>query len=149
MNKWTTQVSNDTCLYSLFCTPCAFGDNMKKVQQGTSCYKHCLLYSLSYIIGTISGIVWATALPVPAQATQGVINFCTWCNVGLYAAANRRKLREKYDLPEYPCNDCLMHTVCSPCAVMQESAMIEEYEKNIIDLDYYYDAPEPIIMSKK
>ena len=70
MNKWTTQVSNDTCLYSLFCTPCAFGDNMKKVQQGTSCYKHCLLYSLSYIIGTISGIVWATALPVPASYSR-------------------------------------------------------------------------------
>lgn len=148
MNKWSTNINSETCLYSLFCTPCAFGDNMRQIDEGSSCYKHCLLYSLSYMMGTISGIVWANTLSVPAQATQGVINFCTWCNVGLYAANGRKRLREKYNLPEYPCNDCIMHTLCSPCAVMQESAMIEEHQKNIIDLEYTYGTPEVCIMSK-
>ncbi|XP_048546065.1 protein PLANT CADMIUM RESISTANCE 7-like [Triticum urartu] len=38
----------------------------------------------------------------------------------VYAGWYRRKLREKYDLPETPLPDCLTHLLCHWCALAQE-----------------------------
>ncbi|KAJ0430787.1 putative PLAC8 motif-containing protein [Helianthus annuus] len=32
----------------------------------------------------------------------------------------RTKLRNQYSLPKQPCNDCLVHFFCKPCALCQE-----------------------------
>lgn len=41
---------------------------------------------------------------------------CQW----IYSCVNRSKLRAEYSLEESPCNDCLVHCCCEPCALCQE-----------------------------
>ncbi|KAM0949132.1 putative PLAC8 motif-containing protein [Dioscorea sansibarensis] len=41
---------------------------------------------------------------------------CQW----IYSCLNRSKLRAEYSLEESPCNDCLVHCCCEPCALCQE-----------------------------
>jgi Cys-rich protein (TIGR01571 family) len=51
--------------------------------------------------------------------------FC-WLWIGcILASGTRRRLREKYNLPEEPCGDCCAHTGCSPFAVWQEYRELE------------------------
>ncbi|KAF5757429.1 putative PLAC8 motif-containing protein [Helianthus annuus] len=38
----------------------------------------------------------------------------------LYSCMYRTKLRNQYSLPKQPCNDCLVHFFCKPCALCQE-----------------------------
>ncbi|CAI5977776.1 unnamed protein product [Closterium sp. NIES-65] len=39
----------------------------------------------------------------------------------VYSCGYRTRLRQKYDLPESPCGDCLTHLCCLPCALCQEN----------------------------
>ncbi|EFJ40469.1 hypothetical protein VOLCADRAFT_108130 [Volvox carteri f. nagariensis] len=47
-----------------------------------------------------------------------------WCPcLACYFATDlRRNIREKYNLRPEPCNDFMVHCLCSPCALCQESA---------------------------
>ncbi|XP_010266903.1 PREDICTED: protein PLANT CADMIUM RESISTANCE 2-like [Nelumbo nucifera] len=38
----------------------------------------------------------------------------------MYSCFYRRKLRQQYLLQESPCDDCLVHFCCEPCALCQE-----------------------------
>ncbi|XP_071686361.1 protein PLANT CADMIUM RESISTANCE 3-like [Rutidosis leptorrhynchoides] len=42
---------------------------------------------------------------------------CVGC---LYSCLYRTKMRSQYGLREVPCNDCLVHFCCEPCALCQE-----------------------------
>ncbi|MCO5566694.1 hypothetical protein L7F22_020372 [Adiantum nelumboides] len=42
---------------------------------------------------------------------------CPW----VYSTQYRTKLRLKFGLPPAPCNDCVVHFFCEPCALCQES----------------------------
>ncbi|MCO5587802.1 hypothetical protein L7F22_041754 [Adiantum nelumboides] len=42
---------------------------------------------------------------------------CPW----VYSTQYRTKLRLKFGLPPSPCNDCVVHFFCEPCALCQES----------------------------
>ena len=148
--NWTTYYSCDNIMYGLCCTPCAFANNMAKIDavQGNpspSCYKHCLLYSLNYMIGIVSGVMWGSVLPISAQASEAVLHCCICFNVGMYAGASRRRIREIYNLPEQPCNDFLVHICCSPCAIIQESAQIEKMTENCNQYRYI-EPPETVLM---
>lgn len=47
----------------------------------------------------------------------------TYCG-SLLGISRRRELRRKYNLPEAPCNDVLVHLCCHFCALCQESREI-------------------------
>mmetsp|Transcript_37077 Transcript_37077/g.109323 ORF Transcript_37077/g.109323 Transcript_37077/m.109323 type:complete len:186 (-) Transcript_37077:429-986(-) len=54
---------------------------------------------------------------------------CCWLWVGWAMAKGLRgKLREKYNLPEEPYGDCVVHLCCSPFAVFQEYREMEARE---------------------
>lgn len=38
----------------------------------------------------------------------------------MYSCLYRSRLRVQYDLEEEPCQDCLVHFCCEPCALCQE-----------------------------
>lgn len=40
---------------------------------------------------------------------------------GCLVSGYRKLLRQKYDLPESPCNDTLLHCCCLGCALCQEN----------------------------
>ncbi|XP_078181714.1 cell number regulator 10-like [Carex rostrata] len=77
------------------CCPCiTFGRIAEIVDQGTSsCATSGAIYAL---IAYLTGFQW------------------------IYSFAYRSKLRAQYSLPEDPCNDCLVHCCCEPCALRQE-----------------------------
>lgn len=43
------------------------------------------------------------------------------CFGAVFAGSFRSEVRNKYNLSEEPCSDCLVHFFCSPCAVCQEA----------------------------
>lgn len=51
---------------------------------------------------------------------------CPWTSV----AATRRALREKYNLPEEPCDDCSVIFWCAPCSVCQAARELKNRQKN-------------------
>ncbi|XP_050231326.1 protein PLANT CADMIUM RESISTANCE 2-like [Mercurialis annua] len=83
-----------TCCITCWCPCITFGQIAEVVDKGTtSCATS----------GAIHGILtWFTG--------------CGW----IYSCLYRSKLRQQYMLPESPCNDCLVHCCCEPCALCQE-----------------------------
>ncbi|ONI26752.1 hypothetical protein PRUPE_1G043400 [Prunus persica] len=81
------------------CLPCiTFGRIAEIVDEGrSSCLSHGLLYGLLL-----------------------TINF-QW----VYSCMYRKRLREKFGLPEEPCGDCCVHFFCEPCALCQEHAELK------------------------
>ncbi|XP_027122502.1 protein PLANT CADMIUM RESISTANCE 7-like [Coffea arabica] len=76
------------------CCPCiTFGRNVEIIDQGTtSCAQAGIIYYCLAHVG------------------------CASC----YSCTYRSKLRAYFNLSEDPCNDCLVHCFCLPCAVCQE-----------------------------
>ncbi|KAL7589306.1 hypothetical protein Lser_V15G37257 [Lactuca serriola] len=52
-------------------------------------------------------------------ALYAIIAAFTCCGC-LYSCVFRSKMRSQYGLRETPCNDCLVHWCCEPCALCQE-----------------------------
>ncbi|KAJ3677440.1 hypothetical protein LUZ60_003164 [Juncus effusus] len=83
-----------TCCSTCFCPCITFGRIAEIVDHGsTSC--------------GISGGIYA------------LLAYLTCCQC-VYACTYRSKMRGEYMLPESPCNDCLVHCCCEPCALSQE-----------------------------
>ncbi|KAJ4758554.1 Protein PLANT CADMIUM RESISTANCE 2 [Rhynchospora pubera] len=83
-----------TCCLACFCPCIAFGRIAEIVDQGTTpCATSGAIYA---ILTCFTG--------------------CQW----VYSCMYRSKLRTQYSLPESPCNDCLIHCCCEPCALSQE-----------------------------
>ncbi len=57
---------------------------------------------------------------------------CPWIPV----TANRRALREKYGLPEKPCDDCSVIFFCAPCAVCQAARELKI--RNSMSSEYFF-----------
>ncbi len=53
-------------------------------------------------------------------------------------ADNRRALREKFGLPEEPCDDCTVVSFCSPCAVCQAARELK-FRSNIPASKYTFE----------
>eukprot|EP00850_Spirogloea_muscicola_P004229 SM000018S03594 [mRNA] locus=s18:193592:194582:+ [translate_table: standard] len=90
--------------------PCVlFAQNVFKLSDGEeSFYKACLMHALL-------GGVWGTAL----CCVIGPVGYLFTC-VPCYAAKYRKRLRDKYGLPELPMTDLKTHFLCHPCALCQE-----------------------------
>ena len=56
---------------------------------------------------------------------------CTYCFLsgcyvcGIPAGNTRGMLRAKYGLPEEPYSDCVVHTLCAPCALCQDAREVK------------------------
>ncbi|KAK9049621.1 hypothetical protein SSX86_031410 [Deinandra increscens subsp. villosa] len=82
------------CCLTCWCPCITFGQIAEIVDKGnTSCGVHGALYA--------------------------IINALTLCGC-LYSCVYRTKMRSQYGLRESPCNDCLVHFCCEPCALCQE-----------------------------
>ncbi|XP_023738715.1 protein PLANT CADMIUM RESISTANCE 3 [Lactuca sativa] len=82
------------CCLTCWCPCITFGQIAEIVDKGnTSCGVHGALYA---IIAAFT---------------------CCGC---LYSCIFRSKMRSQYGLHETPCNDCLVHVCCEPCALCQE-----------------------------
>ncbi|KAJ9554392.1 hypothetical protein OSB04_018437 [Centaurea solstitialis] len=82
------------CCLTCWCPCITFGQIAEIVDKGnTSCGVHGGLYA--------------------------VIAALTCCGC-MYSCMYRTKMRSQYGLRETPCNDCLVHCCCEPCALCQE-----------------------------
>ncbi|ERN18866.1 hypothetical protein AMTRI_Chr07g24720 [Amborella trichopoda] len=101
--QWTTSLTgscDDGVLCCITCVlPCiTFGQIAEVLDEGhTSCLVHGFIY----------GLLW----------TMG-------CHC-LHSCTYRGRLREKYNLPEEPCNDFCVHWCCDACALCQEYAELK------------------------
>ncbi|KAK1413710.1 hypothetical protein QVD17_35488 [Tagetes erecta] len=88
----TSDVSN--CCLTCWCPCIPFGQIAEILDKGTtSCAVHGALYTILLLF--------------------------TGCQC-IYSCMYRSKMRQQYMLPEEPCNDCLLHCCCEPCAMCQE-----------------------------
>jgi Cys-rich protein (TIGR01571 family) len=61
-----------------------------------------------------------------ACAVMGPMPLC--CIHACLGARLRRRIRDKYGLPEEPCSDCCLHMWCSPSAMVQETIELDARE---------------------
>ncbi|CAI9278478.1 unnamed protein product [Lactuca saligna] len=98
-SQWSTglfecdsDVSN--CCITCWCPCIPLGQIAEITDKGsTSCVVHGTLYTILL-----------------------VLTGCQW----IYSCMYLSKMRQQYLLPEEPCNDCLVHFCCEPCAMCQE-----------------------------
>ncbi|XP_020594097.1 protein PLANT CADMIUM RESISTANCE 2-like [Phalaenopsis equestris] len=97
-SQWSTGLCDcpddwGNCCLTFFCPCITFGRIAEIVDRGsTSCGTGGALYALVALV---------TGCPC------------------LYSCVYRSKLRALYELPESPCNDCLVHCCCEACALCQ------------------------------
>ncbi|XP_076885326.1 protein PLANT CADMIUM RESISTANCE 2-like [Bidens hawaiensis] len=88
----TSDMSN--CCMTCWCPCITFAQIAEIADMGTtSCPVHGALYTILLLL-----------------------TGCQW----IYSYMYRSKMRKQYMLPEEPCNDCLLHFCCEPCAMCQE-----------------------------
>ncbi|XP_078148905.1 cell number regulator 5-like [Carex rostrata] len=118
-NQWSSGIcacfdDPHSCCLGTLCPCVLFGKNAESLGSGTasgSCTTHCLL--------------WGLLAGVSCILTGGILLvLMPGCTIACCASQNRRALREKYNLPELPCNDCCTHLCCHMCALCQESREI-------------------------
>lgn len=130
VNEWGGNVDIDNVLYSLACTPCALSENISKIKATNGdpypvCWKPLSLYFLFALIGGLGGMSCSVLLNLSPALAQGLTHSCIALNTGMYSGKFRSQLRQKYNIAESPFNDIFVHTFCSPCAIIQETAHIE------------------------
>jgi Cys-rich protein (TIGR01571 family) len=106
---WTTGICGcceevESCCWAFWCPCVAFGRIVEIVDEGnTSCLT--------------GGAIWY------------LIHQHTCCGA-LYSCGYRTKLREKYGLPEEPCNDCCTDCFCLPCSLAQQTRELQNHGLN-------------------
>ncbi|KAJ4782576.1 Plant cadmium resistance protein [Rhynchospora pubera] len=119
LNQWSSGVcacfdDPQSCCLGTLCPCVLYGKNAEFLGSGTasgSCTTHCLL--------------WGLLAGVSCILTGGVLLvLMPGCTIACCASQHRRALREKYNLPEQPCNDYCTHLCCHMCALCQENREI-------------------------
>ena len=100
---WDVFGDTETCCLVTCCTPCAMGQMMDMFEKNTAESSGA---GDTNVCGT-----YCCYLMIP---------YCGGCIAANYAAGIRKKIREKYNLKEDPCNDCMAHFCCGCCATIQE-----------------------------
>jgi len=99
-----------------WCTACLFADNASQITGQSGTYiKHMLMYGTLPWTFTILQNLGITLLPGWASG----LLICAVASA--VAGPMRQRLRAKYGLQEEPCNDYLVHFLCSSCGVCQEA----------------------------
>lgn len=165
MNDWInslvcTQAPFETTCLSAFCPMCQYGHNVQKFKQSNeeiapSWIPHTCGYFGSYAVGSILFILYANAFATLSHATLNPELINTIGNLGgsiclgAYAGKFRSELREKYNIKGSKFNDCLIHSLISPCALCQEAQEIEIRSKGNESLVIgSFEAPYIPVMSK-
>ena len=123
-------MQTDTCAYALLCPPCAFGHNVAKLDKMSgdpypNCHKYCIMYTMYYVSGAITGASLMTLAGAGATstATQIGTQACAQVTLGAYASKHRKRIRDTFGIPSV-CDDCVAYSLCSSCAVMEESIIM-------------------------
>ncbi|PWA52276.1 cell number regulator 10 [Artemisia annua] len=91
----TDDVSN--CCMTCWCPCITFGQIAEIVDEGATC-SSCAVHGTLY-----------TLLLLLTGRCQAI-----------YSCTVRSKMRQQYRLADEPCNDCIVHCCCEPCALCQE-----------------------------
>ena len=138
------RTTNETLIYGTFCTPCLFGENQAKLksiqgERNPSCFPGCFTYVFMTLYGSLLGLSVASCYNASPAVGSIFGDMFSHFSIGAYAGSNRTKIREFVNLPKDDCcNDCIMHTFCSPCAICQEAIAISEYELFNLDTQHIY-----------
>ncbi|KAK9812477.1 hypothetical protein WJX73_003187 [Symbiochloris irregularis] len=98
------------CCFGCFCLPCMWGRNYRDFH------------------------------PDQKGACAPCCKYCfSFCGCCCLAGALRGQIRGRYNLAERPCQDCMVHCCCGPCAVCQEAREIKYFKK--VDPNAEYVAP--------
>jgi Cys-rich protein (TIGR01571 family) len=106
---WTTGICGcceeiESCCWAFWCPCVAFGRIVEILDQGsTACLTGGAIFYLIH------------------QHT---------CCGALYSCGYRTKLRQKYGLPEEPCNDCCTDCFCLPCSLAQQTRELQNHGLN-------------------
>lgn len=117
-------VDCDIVLYSLFCTPCLFGENSYKLTKYPSCVYYTLSYSLSYINGCMIGAVIGNCI-IPNNIF--IIFTSTLLSNALISetAGNMRiKLRNELNIEGSEYYDFCIHFFCPQYAIAEEAQIL-------------------------
>ena len=79
------------------------------------------------VYGIFLGNIFAVFLQANPALTSLIGNACSNISIGLYAGNNRKDIREFAELDKN-CDDCLIHTFCSPCAICEETIALNKYQ---------------------
>ncbi|KAJ3686863.1 hypothetical protein LUZ61_016027 [Rhynchospora tenuis] len=119
LNQWSSGIcacfdDPQSCCLGTLCPCVLYGKNAEFLGSSTesvSCTTHCLS--------------WGLLAGVSCILTGGVLLvLMPGCTIACCASQHRRALREKYNLPEQPCNDYCTHLCCHMCALCQENREI-------------------------
>ena len=116
----------ESICYSSFCPCCAYGENFQKLYNKDSCLAPCNTYCIWTLFGCIVG-------QVVTNHMLGAFLLSRYYTC-VYNTDFRLSLKKKYNLPIQK-TDYLIHFLCSPCAIYQESNYLENINGNIIGLE--------------
>ena len=122
----------ETSCTSMFCPMVLFGHTHAKIKAAEGDpYPSWIPYACGYIGSYALGlscflaygapILGAFKVALTPQVAQPLASGCGSACLGVYAGHNRSVLRRKYNIRGSHCEDCMLHTVVSPCALCQEA----------------------------
>ena len=98
----------EICCYGCCCRHCLYGSTVMNMSNGKQpCAMPCALTWCIDCVLTCCGTTW------PFQCSCIVTHTL------------RQAVRERFLLPQEPCNDILVHCCCQPCAICQEAREIK------------------------
>lgn len=165
MKTWKTpiiccNVPFETSCMSLSFPMIQYGHNVGKLDAFekklyNSWIPYCCGYMGSYIIGGLSFIFYGTVLTslgghtLTPQLATTLGNVGASLCLGCYAGKFRTRIRNKYNIQGSYMNDCIIHSIISPCALCQEAEELrlqEEISQNNIG-EVIFTAPYAPLMT--
>lgn len=150
----------ETSCMSLFFPMVQYGHNVAHTnalegKSYNSWIPYCCGYMGSYIIGGFSFILYGSAIAglggytLTPQLASTLANVGAPLCLGCYAGKFRTRVREKYNIQGSYMNDCLIHSVVSPCAVCQEAEelRIREEQSQSSATEVIFTAPYAPLMT--
>jgi len=115
---------------------------------------YCCGYMGSYIIGGLSFVIYGSIIAniggftLTPHITNILANVGAPLCLGCYAGKFRTRLRNKYNIQGSYANDCMIHSLISPCALCQEAEEIRLHEEiQFGDTDNLITAPYAQLMT--
>ncbi|KAL4203275.1 hypothetical protein AMTRI_Chr01g103190 [Amborella trichopoda] len=104
-----------SCCMGFMCPCYVFGKNAEFLGSG-SWIGPCMIHF----------VMWGLFNGLCCLLTEGLYLGFPLSPASFYTYSYRKAIREKYNLPEAPCNDTTTHVFCQLCAICQEYREIRE-----------------------
>ena len=131
----------ETSCMSIFFPMIQYGHNVAKLDSVenkpyNSWIPYCCGYMGSYFIGGMSFIFYGSIIAslggytMTPHLASSLANVGAPLCLGCYAGKFRTRIRNKYNIQGTYMNDCIIHSVVSPCALCQEAEELRLQEDN-------------------